>query len=741
MLLETRQPGHLRESAIPLTDSRQPASVGNSQFLVDFGSDGSVYPFRAAPLWDEAGRQTIRRQLFPADPSVYPIDSAQHHPRSEFQVFDELTGNSQSGWNSGSRPIVAEQQWRAEEDSVAAVVQLHLREDEAARSVRVRWTLPFPFLPDPGIGSGASVWQVWTAHLNAPFSDYGHLVFTHGRTPDVASEIALPAVTLFHKEVDLGFTFFIDQEVPWMTRVELDQRQHLLVFEFSHVGLRPGNSAEIALRFFCHRGCWRDGLAAIQRRFPCATKPLSGNSRKYEGVMAYAIPTSEKAMGLWADKMGLRFSEILHFDNFGEYAPEEPWDCRNFWTESAPWRKIEGLTWARLREYVRACREQGIGAFLYINFTDCESNLAREKYSRAIVRNERGREIITYVYPDGRRHALMMNPDPQFGFGQAILEQAGRILERVPELDGFHFDQSAYGWIDTAHDDGQTMLDNQPAYNMLMGYRRIGKLFRKLCDEHGKLIEANGVINFRQLEDVDMLMAEQSLAALARYGPICSERGLFYLSSGEQGFQWALKYGAFPHVTPYEWAPQDDMALDPLAAAVYQAYLPINSLLRGATWVLEPNCLELPQQQRDENYLGNITGNFYRLADGDYLVTLLQAPQSVLNTMASTRKFTHWNNEGASVGLHREEIRPGFAITLRFADAPRVRAVALLQHDQPPVPVEWRCEGRELAISVPQLGAVGAVRLSVPSDLQDASQMSIPVRILNKKNGVDFAIK
>lgn len=741
MLLETRTSGHLTKSAIPMADFPMPVPVANSQFRIEFDSDGAVRPFRAARLWDEAGRQTTRRQLFPADPSVYPIDSTSNHLRSEFQIFDELAGTCQSGWQPVGRVITAEPQWLAEDDSIGVTVQLHLREDELARSVRVRWSLPMPFLPDTGIGNGASWWQVWAAHLNAPFSDYGHLVFTHGRSPDVATEVALPAVTVYHKEVDLGFTFFVDQEIPWMTRVELDQRQHLLSFEFSGIGLRPGGDAKIALRFFCHRGCWRPGLAAIQRRFPLATHPLSPESRKYEGVMAYAIPSSEKAMGLWREKMGLRFSEILHFDNFGEYTPEEPWDCRNFWTPETPWRKVDGLTWARLRDYVRACKERGIGAFLYINFCDCESNLAREKYADAIVRNEWGKEIITYVYPDGRRHALMLNPDPRFGFGSAILEQARELIERLPELDGFHFDQSAYGWIDTAHDDGVTMLGNRPAYNMLSGYRRIGKLFRKLCDEHGKLIEANGVINFRQLEDVDMLMAEQSLAALARYGPICSERGLFYLSSGEQGFQWSLKYGSFPHVTPYEWAPQDDMQLDPYAAAIYRAYLPINSLLQGATWVLEPNCLGLPQQQKDENFLGNITGNFYRLVDGSYLVTLLQAPQSVLNTTPSTQQFPHWNNEGASVGLHRDEIRPGFPINLRFAEAPRISSVQLLQPDQAPIPLEWTCKGSELAIRVPQLGAVGAVRLSIGTDHHDAQQISIRSRIRNGKNAIDFATK
>ena len=688
-------------------------TIGNSHFRVHFDSDGAARPFLAARFWQKAGRDKVRRQFFPAHPSVFPRDAELEHLRSSFQIFDEHTQTQQSGWKARGHDIVARQEWSADDQSLGAVARLRLKDHAPARSVRVRWTFPHPYLPSTGIGSGVSLWQVWAAHLNAPFADgWGHLVFTHGRCPDVANEIVLPAITLYRRDVDLGFTFFLDQEVPWITRIELDQRQHLIAFEFSHVGLRPGQTAEIALRFFCHRGCWRTGLAAIQGRFPRATRPLSKQSRKYEGVMAYTIPSSPRMLRVWRDKMGLKFNEILHFDDFGQYAPAEPWNCRNVWSPRAPWRKVDGMTWARLRDYVRSCKDLGIGAFLYINFADCESRLARRRYAGAILRNELGKEMITWVYPDQRRHCLMINPDPQFGFASSILEQARQILERLPELDGFHLDQNGYGWIDTAHDDGVTMLNNRPAYNMLCAYRRVGKLFRKLCDDHGKLIESNGLIHFRQLEDVDMLMAEQSLSALARFGPICSQRALLYLATGEQGFQWSLRYGSFPHVSPYEWAPPPKLKLDPKTAAIYRAYLPIASLLRGATWVLEPDCLRLPQQQPDENVLGNIAGNFYRLADGDNLVTLLQAPHSVLNTTAVTKEFPKWDNRAASVGLHQEEIQRGFLVTLRFAAAKFIRVVRLLHPNQPPVSVKWSRSGNCLRVTVPQLGAFGALRLS-----------------------------
>lgn len=545
--------------------------------------------------------------------------------------------------------------------------RLRLKKGAAERGVRVRWSFPLPYLPERSIGPGYSRWHVWAAHLDAPFpKDCGNLVFTHGRCPDVATEITLPAVTLYQGDIDVGFTFLLDQEVPWITRIELDQRQRLLTFEFSHIGLRAGKSAEIALRFFCHRGCWRSGLAAIQKRFPLATRPLSKRSRDHEGVMAYTIAGDTHGLEVWRKKMGLAFNEILHFDDFGEYVPKEPWNCRNLWSEDAPWRKVDGLTWARLRDYVRRCKDLGIGAFLYINFGDCESRLARKRFADAIMRNEWGREIITWIYPDTRRHCLMMNPDPQFGFSAAILEQAAELLERLPELDGFHLDQNAYGWIDTAHDDGATWLNGRPAYNMLLGYRRAGKLLRELCDRHGKIIESNGLIHFRQLEDVDMVMAEESLAALARYAPICSQRSLLYLATGEQGFQWSLKYGAFPHVSPYEWAPQPNLKIDPKMAAVYRTHLPIASLLRGATWVLEPGCLQG-------------SGNFFQLRDRSYLVTLLQAESSV---------------------------------TLQFSAAKSIRNVRLLQPGRRPVAVKWSRSGNRLEISIPRTGAVAALHLT-----------------------------
>jgi hypothetical protein len=410
--------------------------------------------------------------------------------------------------------------------------------------------------------------------------------------------------------------------------------------------------------------------------------------------------------------MNLKFNEILHFNDFGNYAPQEPWNCRNFWSPKASWRKVDGLTWSKLRNYIRSCKDLDIGAFLYINFADCESSLARKRYPDAIVRNEWGKEMVTWVYPDLRRHCLMMNPDPQFGFSSAILEQAREIIERLPELDGFHMDQTGYGWIDTAHSDGVTMLDNKPAYNMLRGYRRIGKLFRQLCTENGKLIESNGLIHFQQLEDVDMLMAEGSLPTLARYSPICSQRSLLFLSTGEKGFQWSLKHGSFPHVAPYEWVPKPGLKVDKKITQLYQAYLPITSLLNGATWVLEPNCLKLPRQEGDENYIGNITGNFFHLTNNDYLVTLLQAPQSVLNTQSVTKEFAVWSSADESFGRGQDEIKQGFIVELNFKAAKSIKSIRLLRPNQGPAILTWFRKGNRICITVPELGPFAALQLT-----------------------------
>jgi len=663
--------------------------ITNPQFEINFHPDGAVQPFVAASL---------RRKMRKLHPAV---------PGSTFQIFQEQPAGTQVYHEIPDGICSVAQEWTADKDSIGVVARLALKKGTVARGVRVRWTFPHPCLPEKEAGTGYSRWKVWAAHLDAPFlHDWGQLVFTHGRCPDVATEIVLPSVTLFSAEADVGFTFLLDQEIPWVTRIELDQRRRLLAFEFSHIGLRAGKTAEIALRVFCHRGCWRPGLAAVQKRFPKAFRPLSKKSRVHEGPMAYTLAGHKEPLKIWREKMGLAFNEILHFDDFGEYAPPEPWNCRNLWSPQAPWRKVDGLTWNRLRDYVRRCKDLGIGAYIYINFGDCESRLARRKYPGAIMRNEWGREIITWVYPDKKRHCLMMNPDPQFGFSSVILEQAEELIGRLPEMDGFHYDQSAYGWIDTAHDDGVTWLDDRPAYNMLRGYRRVGRLFRELCDRHGKLIEANGIINFRQLEEVDMLMAETSLSGLARYGPLCSQRALIYLATGEQGFQWSLKYGAFPHVAPYEWAPQPGMRIEKKLTALYRAYLPINSMLLGATWVLEPDCLTLPRQQKQENFIGNFIGNFYQLAGGGWLVTLLQAPRSVHDTGVETGVFPY------HPGLPDEEIREGFPVILRFAAAKSIRQIRLLRPSQRPVAVPWTRQGQRLEITVPRMGACAALHLT-----------------------------
>jgi len=207
-----------------------------------------------------------------------------------------------------------------------------------------------------------------------------------------------------------------------------------------------------------------------------------------------------------------------------------------------------------------------------------------------------------------------MNPDPEGPFGKHILSNARKALERYPELDGFFLDCFRHFEFDFAHDDGVTLANNRPAYNVSHGLGKfqveLGKTLKKL----GKDCFANKPRTIWTMQAVDgNLLEGQGDAQEAKHFWTCVAKPLFYLWGAlEKPFEEYMKrcviLGGWPKLPDGGWRSNDrEFAY---YRKLFDAYRPLYEHMRRRVVCFEPD----PVQFSDGLY-----GQIYTRPDGAYL--------------------------------------------------------------------------------------------------------------------------
>jgi hypothetical protein len=506
----------------------------------------------------------------------------------------------------------------------------------AARELTVELLLPMPIYPGSA-GSGHGRWHLWAPVADAPFeTDYGIRSFHHCKCVDEESDIPLPLCVLYCRGeyVDIGFSYLLPPDQVRYVDFSFNQREWLTTITFRNVALVENGTVRLRMLCFSHAGDWRPALGWARRKFPRLLGPVKGQE-KLDGNMAYSVPIPERQVRNWAHKMDLKWNELVLYRDFGNFVQDEPFDASHFRTPEHPEWSADGLTWDAVNRYVDMCHKHGVSVMPYFNLTDGESETAR-RFPDSIARVINGEELTTWNYPDGTKHCILMNADPQYSWFQFLMPQYQELYRRVPQIDGFFFDQVGYGWIDTAHFDGETFHANKPAYNLGNMYLRAFREVRKIFPRPKFIGMGNAACRWQLMEYLDGAMAEGYPRFLTAMSAISPERPVMCLAEGENAFQNALLFGAWLHVSPYyRYALKEPLPKD--AVRLFAAYHPLFEFLRGRRWVYAPAPLQIAFAPRNE-YVGPLTdpsmkslrGNVFETPSGDYVVTVLAAPKGMM---------------------------------------------------------------------------------------------------------------
>jgi hypothetical protein len=515
-----------------------------------------------------------------------------------------------------------------------------------ARELSVELRLPLPIYPG-SVASGHSRWALWAPIAGAPFEgEYGLRIFHHCKCVDEDTDLPMPLFVLYRRtgDFDLGLSYLLPPDQMRYVDFLFNQRDWLMTATFRNLALTEGGAIRLRLLCFSHAGDWRPALGWARKQYPALLGAVKGQE-KIDGNMAYTVPIPERQVRNWVRTMGLKWNELVLYRDFGNFTQDEPFDASHFRTPEHPEWSADGLTWDAVNRYVDMCHEQGVSVMPYFNLWECESGLAR-RFSDSIVRILDGNELTTWRYYDKTKHCIQMNADPQYSWFQFVFPQYIELYRRVPQIDGFFFDQSGMGWIDTAHFDGETFYAGKPAYNLGNMYVRAYREVRKAFPRPRFICQANGPCRWQLMEFFDGSMAEGVPSFLGRDALLCPERPVMCLAEGEYAFQMALLYGAWLHVSPYyRYAMKTPLPKD--AVRLFAAYNPLFEFLKGRKWVYAPAPLQVTVTPRNEYTapliypgLESLRANLFETPSGDYVATVLAAPRGIMSRERFLRGVT-----------------------------------------------------------------------------------------------------
>lgn len=490
-------------------------------------------------------------------------------------------------------PWLLEESYRLEADALAweARVTLDTGED---RSCEIRFALPWPQPLYP------MNWWAATERMPSAPHRFAGVSLEYG---EITAGTLIPALVCYRSDPKLGLTLAMpfDFRTPRF-RFLSGYRDPDLAASFDWLALAPGKPARAKLLLRGGEPDWRPALGWLYERYQEYFEPRSTLIHKlWGGHISGSFDVSpEDARQLIA--LGLKWYEVhAHFPAYGNYHPEG----MESWRSGHERKNAKLITVDLVRRTIRRLHEAGAAALLYMQLSgDGDEKLLDPRFAGDRIRNWHG--DLWSAWPG----TLLMNSDPSLAFGRDITRQIDGIVQRYPEMDGVFVDQPGYSFLDTAHDDGLTAVNNRPCYltswNFAPHLEHLSRLLHP-----SKAIIGNGPFAIWQMKYLDGVMAEGSewLNDKLQYYTI-GQKPLFFLEYSanerriERMFQQCLFYGA--GFTSYPAAmPSKDL---------YDRYLPLLQRLFRRRWVFDPDPLHLPPCFK---------GNLYRSERGTLIASVL----------------------------------------------------------------------------------------------------------------------
>lgn len=463
--------------------------------------------------------------------------------------------------------------------------------------------------------------------VSRSMEQYFHSGLSEPRAVDAATDIFLtyrqdcyiPMITGFSVRKNYGLSVIAPFEIR-KPGVTFSITNTNFAVSYHHLLLSTKKEVTVGLYIVPHAGCWRPGLRFALRTYPEYFHPAVEKTNNSEGWFYLAYPSVRTSKVNTLSNRGVTWIELHeYFPFYGLYAPEQQtWGIILDSDEVSLSRWENGAgekqnSYKNMATLIDLFHTYGIQVYLYMQSAEAWQQFSSTRFPNDIARNAAGVPLPAWKFTN------LMNPDPEHQWGQHIIAQAKRILEKYPDVDGIFYDRMDYWDYDFAHADGVTMVDSKPAYMLGFAQEQMSEVLFKFWHQHDKGIWGNGPTSIEVCKNLDGIMAERSPITLEKLQYLCLARPLIYLAydgeprATEEKLKNALLHGAFPSIS-YG---------DTSCYSLEDKYRHLFECTKNRKWVLTPNPVEVPYSYR---------GNIFRSPNGDYSVVIVSPEKSQLRS-------------------------------------------------------------------------------------------------------------
>ena len=194
--------------------------------------------------------------------------------------------------------------------------------------------------------------------------------------------------------------------------------------------------------------------------------------------------------------------------------------------------------------------------------------------------------------------------------------------------------------LDFGHDDGLTMVNNKPAYCLKFAFQRLMDKIDPMMRQKGLVFSANKPEGIELMKGIDYIMADEGadedrLQAMQYYGlfkPIIILDGGIVMRA-EEDFKKCLRLGMIYNDIDPDREMKGKEFTDEMrakAAKALAAYGPLFPLLKGKTWVLKGDPVDLP---------ASVRGNIFERPNKDYIVTMVSDDRSIFDDLSPRKNL------------------------------------------------------------------------------------------------------
>ncbi len=465
-----------------------------------------------------------------------------------------------------------------------------------------------------------------------------------------------PMTSILDEQKDVGLTLNASFGVmrPLLS-IDYDKNKpsRSVVFRNQFIGAGDGIDANVSVDLFGHVGDWRPGMGLIYKHYRPYFTTANKAIRSHEGNFLcawYFLGFSEKQLNSMVDNMMITNCEIMFYNPYyGLYAPDvdddTPWTILMLEKERLEQFKndpIRQTTYNQINDTVSRMRDHGVGSFIYFNYIDGSRNMPgiKDRFGDQIFINSENRMGRGKVGGEslGNDNMYIMHMEPGKPWANYMTDQAEKLLERVPDCDGYFIDMAnGYGVYDRNHSDGVTVINGKKAYYDAIGIERIQRhLATSVWEPAGKGTWANGP-KFPEISRYcDALIAEIPGWTIPEKDPgvpqvsfMCLDKPFVYMLAQwrkdndppnprdiERHYKYALQYGGFiDSMIPMKGPGKE-------REKSFASYRPLFEAMAGKRWVFTPRPLKIEEP---------LYGNIFEYDDGHYTVYLFDRDDSVLN--------------------------------------------------------------------------------------------------------------